>query len=176
MINYLKHCLRSVIQFQQQRGQILSHIFFIVFFIKNKSRHQIHTRLSSYVESISNFYSTNIFEVLALLSNFPWYAFHALWRHVGLSCKWDWKKMARLFFKTSQCIFFMVLIAFCLRYVYFIDYLNWHSIQIFLTNNLRYQDFKSLLEKNYIWRGKLKELKKAILKLNKLFQLDISLL
>ena len=127
------------------------------------------------MESISNFYSTNIFEVLALLSNFPWYAFHALWRHVGLSCKWDWKKMARLFFKTSQCIFFMVLIAFCLRYVYFIDYFNWHNIQIFLTNNLRYQDFKSLLEKNYIWRGKLKELKKAILKLNKLFQLDISL-
>ena len=31
MINYLKHCLRSVIQFQQQRGQILSHIFFYSF-------------------------------------------------------------------------------------------------------------------------------------------------
>ena len=37
MINYLKHCLRSVIQFQQQRGQILSHIFFYSFlYLKTK--------------------------------------------------------------------------------------------------------------------------------------------
>ena len=35
LINYLKHCLRSVIQFQQQRGQILSHIFFYSFLYLN---------------------------------------------------------------------------------------------------------------------------------------------
>ena len=44
LINYLRHCLGRVIQFQQW--------------------HEIHTRLPvpSCVESISNFYSTNIFK------------------------------------------------------------------------------------------------------------------
>ena len=55
----------------------------------------------------------------------------------------------------------MVLIAFCLRCVYFIDYLNWHSIQIFLTNNFRYQDFKSLLEKNYIFKREAERIEKS---------------
>ena len=151
LINYLKHCLRSVIQFQQQREQILSHIFFYSFLY-------LETKVSiKFIPDCQVMW--NQFQIFtAQTFSKYWHCYQIfldmLFRHhedtLGCLVNEIGKKMARLFFKTSQCIFFMVLIAFCFRYVYFVDYLNWHSIQIFLTNNLRYQDFKSLLEKNYI--------------------------
>ena len=145
MINYLKHCLRSVIQFQQQRGQILSHFFFYSFlYLKTKvgikfipdcqvmwNQFQIFT-----AQTFSkNWHCYQIF--LDMLFTHYEDTLGCLVNEIGKKWQDFSLKHHNVFFYGADCILFKIRLFYRL-------------LEIFLTSNLRYQDFKSLLEKNYI--------------------------